>query len=69
MQNQEQNQNNGLKYAGLGTQLLITIGVGVWLGLKIDAYLQSKQPWGAIICGLGFMGAGLYLFIKSLPKI
>ncbi len=69
MENQEQKQNNGLKYAGLGTQLLITIGAGVYIGLKIDAYMQNKQPWAAIISALTFMAAGLYLFIKSLPKL
>lgn len=63
------NQPNAfLKYSGIGTQLLVTIAFGVWLGSKIDSYLQNKQPWGAIICSLLFMIAGLVLFIKSLPK-
>lgn len=69
MENQEQKQNNGLKYAGLGMQLLFSIAAGVYIGLKIDNYMQNKQPWAAIICALSFMATGLYLFIKSLPKL
>ncbi len=62
------NFNPFLKYSGLGIQLMLTIGVGVWLGLKIDEYMGNKQPWGAILCALIFIIGGLVAFIKSLPK-
>ena len=73
MENKDKDNNKQInpffKYSGLGFQLLFTIGAGVWIGIKIDNYLGSKQPWGAIICSLLFMAAGLYIFIKSLPKV
>ena len=61
--------NPFFKYSGLGVQLLITIGFGVWVGLKIDSYMGNKQPWAAIICSLLFMITGIVVFIKSLPKV
>jgi F0F1-type ATP synthase assembly protein I len=61
--------NPFLKYSGIGLQLLITIVVGVWLGMKIDTNMNNQQPWAAIIVSMLFMIGGLYAFIKSLPKI
>ncbi len=61
--------NPFFKFSGIGLQLLITIGFGVWLGMKIDKYLENKQPLAAIICSLVFLIGGLYIFIKSLPKV
>jgi F0F1-type ATP synthase assembly protein I len=61
--------NPFFKYSGIGIQLMITIGVGVWLGMKLDKYMANNQPWGAIIVSMLFLIAGLYIFIKSLPKV
>jgi F0F1-type ATP synthase assembly protein I len=61
--------NPFLKYSGIGMQLMITICIGVWLGMKIDNYLHNKQPWAAILCSLSFMIVGLVMFIRSLPKV
>ena len=61
--------NPFLKYSGIGLQLLITIAVGVWLGMKVDTYMSNKQPWAAIIISMVFLIGGLYAFIKSLPKV
>lgn len=72
-ENNNKDNNTGynpfFKYSGIGLQLLITIAIGVWIGMKIDQYLGNKQPWAAIVCALLFIIAGLYIFIKSLPKV
>jgi F0F1-type ATP synthase assembly protein I len=36
--------NSFIKYSGLGLQMLVTLGVGAWLGLKLDQYLELKYP-------------------------
>ncbi|MFN6037364.1 MAG: AtpZ/AtpI family protein, partial [Bacteroidota bacterium] len=36
--------NQYMKYATMGTQMLITIGLGVFLGIKLDKWLQLKFP-------------------------
>ncbi len=61
--------NPFLKYSGIGMQLLFTIAAGLWIGMKIDEYMNNKQPWAAIICSITFMIAGLVMFIRSLPKV
>jgi Putative F0F1-ATPase subunit Ca2+/Mg2+ transporter len=34
-------QNDILRYAGLGTQMLVSIGVAVFVGLKTDQWLRT----------------------------
>jgi ATP synthase protein I len=36
--------NQFLKYSSLGIQLLVTIGLAAYLGLKLDQHLQLKFP-------------------------
>jgi hypothetical protein len=36
--------NSFIKYSGLGLQMLVTLGIGAWLGLKLDQYLKLKYP-------------------------
>jgi hypothetical protein len=36
--------NSFIKYSGLGLQMLVTLGIGAWLGLKLDQYLELKYP-------------------------
>jgi F0F1-type ATP synthase assembly protein I len=43
----EQNNKNGgnvnaMRYAALGTQMMVLLGLGVWGGLKLDARLQTS---------------------------
>lgn len=57
-----------LRYAGMGTQMLVTIGVAVFLGLKADRWLKISFPllvWLLpllVICGL------LYQFVRATSK-
>jgi ATP synthase protein I len=57
-----------VKYSGIGMQLLFTIGLGVWLGMKLDTYMGNKQPWGAISLSMLFLIAALYNFIRSVTQ-
>lgn len=33
-----------MRYAGLATQLFVSLGVAVWLGYKADAWLRIPLP-------------------------
>jgi putative Ca2+/H+ antiporter (TMEM165/GDT1 family) len=57
-----------LKYSGAGLQMLATITAGVFLGRWLDEKLVMKTPWFTVGCSLFFIFAGMYLFIKGLPK-
>lgn len=68
--NPPSNKNNKdlIRYASMGTQMLVVIGVAVFLGLKIDQWLKFSFPllvWFLpllAICGL------MYQFYKETTK-
>ena len=60
--------NNYLKYSGLAIQLVLVIGLGGWLGYKLDLYFQLKFPAFLLSLGLGaFVGAMIQLY-RSLNQ-
>ncbi|MCU0469308.1 MAG: AtpZ/AtpI family protein [Arcicella sp.] len=65
---QKNSPNKYMRYAGAGTQMLVTIAVGVFLGNWLDIKFAMQTPWFTVGCSLFFIFAGMYLFIKSLPK-
>ena len=65
---QNNSPNKYLRYAGAGMQMLVTITAGVFLGRYLDEKFMMKTPWFTIGCSLFFIFAGMFLFIKSLPK-
>jgi len=55
--------NGWLQYSGIGTQMLITIILFWWLGVKL-----FSKPWGELL-GLFFgIFAGMYNLINQLNK-
>lgn len=58
--------NNYLRYSGFGIQMLATIGLAAWGGLKLDQYLGLKVPAFLIIFILSAIGGSLYIFIKQV---
>lgn len=57
-----------VQYSGLGFQMLATIGLSAWAGVKLDAHFQSKNPWYTV--GLMLLGvlAALYQVIRSVTR-
>ena len=49
--NSPSNKNNKdiLRYAGLGTQLLVAIGIAVFLGLKSDQWLHTSPLFACVL--------------------
>lgn len=68
MENEERNFNPYIRYTGLAMQMLVTIGVGVFLGLKLDEWVGTTTPWFTIGCSLFFIAAALISLIRGLPK-
>ncbi|MBO0929974.1 AtpZ/AtpI family protein [Fibrella aquatilis] len=56
------------QYSSIGIQMLATIGLGVYAGMKLDAWQGNKPPGWTIGLSLGAIFASLYLFIRQLPK-
>ena len=56
-----------LKYSGLGMQMVGAIGLGIWGGIKLDAWLGTN-PLFTVVLSLSGLGASLYLIIKSVMR-
>jgi F0F1-type ATP synthase assembly protein I len=61
-------QNNFMKYASMGTQIAVTILIGVFAGIKLDAWLGLKFPVFTVVLSLVAVVAGMYLAVKDLLK-
>ena len=57
-----------VQYSGIAFQMLGTIGLGVYAGLKLDEWQSNRRPVWTIVLSLTAIGASLYLFIKQLTK-
>lgn len=57
-----------VQFSGIAFQMLGTIGLGVWAGMKLDAWQNNHRPIWTIILSLTAIGASLYLFIRQLTK-
>jgi hypothetical protein len=61
-------ENAVLKYAGLATQWMVMLGLGVWGGMKIDKALGLSLPVFLVLLPLIALIVSLYSLIKSLSK-
>ncbi len=57
-----------VQFSGIAFQMLGTIGLGVWAGMKLDAWQNNHRPIWTIVLSLTAIGASLYLFIRQLTK-
>lgn len=61
--------NNQLwQYAGIGGQLLVSLGIGVFLGLKADEWLKFKIPVLVWLLPLLILIAMMARLIKATSK-
>ena len=58
-----------MKYAAIGTQMMVLLGLGVWGGLKLDEYANTK-PLFLIVFPVLALFISLYQLYKQLvnPK-
>lgn len=57
-----------MKYASMGTQIAVTILLGVFAGIKLDAWLNLRFPLFTVVLSLLAVVAGMYLAVKDLLK-
>ncbi len=61
-------ENKFARFSGMGFQMLVTIGIFVYAGLKLDEWFPNKMHAFTLCLTLFGVGASLYTFIKQLPK-
>lgn len=60
--------NDTMRYAGLGTQWAVMLGLAVWGGLKLDKLTGWKVPVFLILLPLLALGVSLWQLIRSLNQ-
>ncbi|TAH41078.1 MAG: AtpZ/AtpI family protein [Bacteroidetes bacterium] len=57
-----------MRYASMGTQMLVIIGLGVFGGYYLDKYLELKIPVFTLVLSLSSVAIAIYLSIKDFLK-
>lgn len=60
--------NDFLKYSSLGIQMMVSIGVAAWLGMKLDVYLGLKFPVFLLTFVFLIFGGLMYQLYRALNK-
>ena len=61
------NVNNFAKFSGIAFEMLGIIVLGVWGGLKLDAWLDTK-PLLTVVLSLGGVAAAIYQMIVKIRQ-
>lgn len=65
MPKQNNASNDLLRYAGLGAQILVSIGIAVFVGLKADQWLKMSFPLLVWLLPLLVVSAMIYKLVKE----
>jgi len=57
-----------LSYAGLAVQLMVGLGLCVYIGLWVDKWIKTGIPLFAWLFPLVLIGAAMYSVIKNTGK-
>ncbi len=60
--------NSYMRYATMGTQMLVIMALGAFGGYALDKWLGLKFPIFTILLSLASIAAALYLSIKDFLK-
>ena len=60
--------NTFAQFSGIGFQMLVTIGLGVFAGVKMDEYYPNQYSTFTIIFSLAAIAISLYNVIKQATK-
>ena len=60
--------NPAMKYGGLGMQMAITIGLGVWLGGKLDVYFGTSKPYFTVALAILFLATVMFSLVREVSS-
>lgn len=66
--NQPDSRNAYMRYASMGTQMLVIIGLGVFGGYKLDKWLEWKVPVFTLVLSMLSVFVAIYLTVKDLIR-
>jgi hypothetical protein len=62
------NNTDLMRYAGLATQLFVSLGIAVWAGYKMDAWLRLPLPLLVWILPFVVLCLLIYKLVKETSK-
>jgi len=68
---QQSNKNNRsdlLRYASMGTQIFVALGLAVFLGLKADKWLKISAPLLVLLLPVITLAGIIYKIVKETSK-
>ena len=67
---QSNNKNNRdlLRYASMGTQIFVSLGLAVFIGLKVDKWLKISAPLLAVVLPVFVLAGFIYKLVKETSK-
>ena len=68
MQKQNSNTSELMRYAGLGTQMLVAMGIAVFAGYKLDKWTKLSFPLLVWLLPLLVLAVMIYQLIKDTSK-
>ena len=71
MESKQRSNNNYsdlLRYASMGTQIFVGLGLAVFIGLKIDKWLKISAPLLVIILPVIVLVGIIYKIVKETSK-
>jgi hypothetical protein len=65
---QQRNNNDLVRYAGMGAQIFASLGIAVFLGYKIDKWLAISFPVLVWLLPVLVLSVFIYKLIKETSK-
>jgi chromate transport protein ChrA len=67
-QRSNKNYSDLLRYASMGTQIFVALGLAVFVGLKADKWLKISAPLLVLILPLIVLAGIIYKIVKETSK-
>jgi len=64
----EKVSKTAIRFAGLGTTLAASIGLGAFGGRKLDEYIGSEKPLGTAAGALFGLGVGMWSVLRNIQS-
>ena len=72
MESKQRSNNNNysdlLRYASMGTQIFVALGLAVFVGLKVDKWLKISAPLLVLILPVIVLVGLIYKIVKETSK-
>ena len=67
-QRSNKNYSDLLRYASMGTQIFVALGLAVFVGLKVDKWLKISAPLLVLILPVAVLVGIIYKIVKETSK-